>query len=195
MKSILPLILLLLSGISSTAGNLSVTFDLSGNPGSEDINITLRPAEDYNPASSVTLARSGTQRTGEIPASPSGLYYLYCYTPQYQTSIPVSLDASSFTAPVKVNVDAGDFVVSTSLAGASPPMPMPSFPQPSSLHPLRSSYACGHTPSHPTPIAWLSTCAHAPTSRSPSLYPTSFPLRLQSLTPLWRQDSPQPWEP
>ena len=117
MKSILPLILLLLSGISSTAGNLSVTFDLSGNPGSEDINITLRPAEDYNPASSVTLARSGTQRTGEIPASPSGLYYLYCYTPQYQTSIPVSLDASSFTAPVKVNVDAGDFVVSTSLAG------------------------------------------------------------------------------
>lgn len=117
MKSILPLILLLLSGISSTAGNLSVTFDLSGNPGSEDINITLRPAEDYNPASSVTLARSGTQRTGEIPASPSGLYYLYCYTPQYQTSIPVSLDASSFTAPVKVNVDAGDFVVSTSLVG------------------------------------------------------------------------------
>ncbi len=117
MKSILPLILLLLSGISSTAGNLSVTFDLSGNPGSEDINITLRPAEDYNPASSVTLARSGTQRTGEIPASPSGLYYLYCYTPQYQPSIPVSLDASSFTAPVKVNVDAGDFVVSTSLAG------------------------------------------------------------------------------
>ncbi len=117
MKSILPLILLLLSGISSTAGNLSVTFDLSGNPGNEEMNITLRPAEDYTPASSVTLARSGTKRTGEIPASPSGLYYLYCYTPQYQTSIPVSLDASSFTAPVKVNVNAGDFVVSTSLTG------------------------------------------------------------------------------
>ena len=115
MKSILPLILLLLSSISSTAGNLSVTFDLSGNPGNEEMNINLRPAEDYSTAASVTLTPSGTLRTGDIPVYPSGLYYLYCYTPQFQTSIPVSLDAESFKTPVKVSVN--DYIVSTSLTG------------------------------------------------------------------------------
>ena len=98
------------------ADNLSVKIDLSDNPSCEEMNVNMRPVEDYSSAASVTLPQANASlRVGEVVKSPSGLYYLYCYTPKYQTSIPVSLDAESVKSPIKVSVK--DYVVTTSLSG------------------------------------------------------------------------------
>ena len=104
-----------MSGVCMYADNLSVKIDLSDNPSSEEMNINMRPVEDYSAEASVTFQKADASlRVGDVVQSPSGLYYLYCYTPTYQTSIPVSIDAGSVKSPIKVSVK--DYVVTTSLS-------------------------------------------------------------------------------
>jgi thiol-disulfide isomerase/thioredoxin len=108
--------LMVMSSACMHADNLSVKIDLSDNPLCGEMNVNMRPVEDYSAAASVTLQKADASlRVGEIVESPSGLYYLYCYTPKYQTSIPVSLDVESVKSPIKVSVK--DYVVTTSLSG------------------------------------------------------------------------------
>lgn len=108
--------LMVMSSVCMHADNLSVKIDLSDNPSCEEMNVNMCPVENYGTAASVTLQHADASlRVGEVMQSPSGMYYLYCYTPKYQTSIPVSLDAESVKSPIKVSVK--DYVVTTSLSG------------------------------------------------------------------------------
>lgn len=107
--------LMVMSSACMYADNLSVKIDLSNNPSCGEMNVNMRPVEDYSTAASVTFQHAdSSMRVGELPQSPSGLYYLYCYTPNFQASIPVSLDAGSVKSPVLLSVK--DYVVSTSLS-------------------------------------------------------------------------------
>ena len=96
---------MVMSSACMHADNLSVKIDLSDNPLCGEMNVNMRPVEDYSAAASVTLQKAyASLRVGEIVESPSGLYYLYCYTPKYQTSIPVSLDVESVKSPDRKSV-------------------------------------------------------------------------------------------
>lgn len=112
MKYILLSVLMLVgAGLSAQ----TLTCDFSKVPEAGELQVSLYPASDHSPSSTVLLTPDGKGRfSAAMPADfKPGIYNLYAQTNAFQTSLPVYLDAGMLAKPVKVKMK--DYVMSTSL--------------------------------------------------------------------------------